>query len=161
MKSTEIKVKDPSEVAKIMDGLGEEWNKIVSDALTSALGHSLQTKVKQRVPKSNAHVHPEYRDPNHPFYHPSAGAQNLAKDFDIALIRVSDGDVSAKVGFEHVEYAQRVHDMPDPHPNGQPVRWSTPGTGNRYLDEPVAETVDMVLEDMDKNIVAKVERLRA
>lgn len=133
----------------------------MADGLTSALSHSLRTEVMKRVPRSNPHVHPEYRDPKSGFYHPSAGAGNLAKDFDIAIIRVSKGDVSARVGFSNVEYAGYVHEMQDPHPSGNPVEWSTPNTGNKFLETPVNETVDRVLEDLDKNIVHALKRIRA
>ncbi len=156
-----ITVRGPEDVAGIMREAGSQWEKIVADSLTSALSHSLRTKVMERVPRSNPHVHPEYRNPSHERYHPIAGAANLAKDFEIKLIRISQGDVSVQVGFPNVEYAASVHEMQDPTRSGRPVRWSTPGTGNKYLEGPVIETADTVLQDMNKNVEAQLRRIRA
>lgn len=154
-----IQIGSPGDVAKVMTKIGDEWDKIVADALISSLSYSLRTKVLQRVPRSNPHVHPEYRDPESDFYHPTAGAQNLAKDFEIKTVRVGKGEVSARVGFPHVEYAEEAHEMQDPHPSGRAVRWSTPGTGNKYLDGPVEETIDDVLDDMNDNIIKALEAI--
>lgn len=143
-------VQDPREIAQFMDTLSASWDRIVSNSLKDALSHDLRTAVLKRVPESNRHRYPN---------DPERGLANLRKDFDIVSIRVAPGDVSYRVGFANVEYAEEVHDKPDPSPSGRPVKWSKPGSGNEYLSGPVHETKDLAMADFNRNVAAWIDRV--
>lgn len=89
-----------------------------------------------------------------------ADTQDLRRSGEPLFTEVTDTTITTGVGFGGVAapYAVYVHEMLDPRPNGKPVNWTTPGTGNKYLERP---TLEMLPEIPDKLTARMLDLFKA
>jgi hypothetical protein len=119
---------------------GDAENSIAMRAVLDALGTEPRTRILKRTPRSDKN-RPDYK------FYEQAGMGNLINDFDI----IKNGK-EVHIGFDTVDYAMYVHEMEDPTPSGKPVHWSKPGSGNYFLDGPMEELSEWILNKTDDNM---------
>lgn len=119
-------------------------------ALHIAILNTVQEPMMLRVPQSTRQRYPMRID---------SGNANLRKSLMIYVGQNGGNRIRVVVGSEGVPYAKRVHDMPDPGRSGKPVRWTKPGTGNKFISKPLMDNRDRIPEDLCDEVDAKLRRI--
>ena len=142
------KLQDLDQFSEGMSKLKDGWTD-VRQALYLAMSHETMNDIGDRTPESTRQRYPERID---------AGNANLRKSIKLRVESNQGDRVKVWIGSEGVEYAARVHDMQDPHPNGRPVRWTKQGSGNKFIGKPLHDNRDLIPADMMDEIDARIER---
>ena len=147
-----IRVRHIEDLDTYNERMGEfrdEWMDI-RQSLYLAVENKGMTPIKRRTPQSSRKRYPNRID---------SGNQNLLKSIKMNIKSNTGSEIKVFVGSTGVDYAAKVHEMPDPHPNGRPVNWTKVGTGNKYIQKPLEDNRDTIPEDMLKEIDRRIERL--
>ena len=145
------RVTDLEDVLKVFDTLSSEWYDARRELTNIVATGGIWTGIMSRVPESSRARYPD---------NPDAGNANLRKSITAKETEVSKARYRLAVASEGVDYAERVHAMPDPLPSGRPVRWTKAGSGNRFLSKPISEHEAEVAPEFCRRLDSRMHQWR-
>lgn len=152
-------VRNLKQVSDSVYEMATQFPKALEESLNQSIEINVRNPSMRKVPISDPNRYAPKRSGVRSWsksYQPNQSG-SLQKSYGVKVEYSSSEELHAtmfydakKLGADGVErgYAKFVHDMPDPTKSGQPVNWSRPGSGNKFLTEFAEGNRETVFKDM-------------